>query len=294
VSAVGEELNFMSAHLKQRLLLGGLATLIVLLAIYFSHTPVFEPIFVFLNVTFISLAVWEYYKLVQLKGDRPLMAIGISCSVAYIISAYLGQIYPEWHFLPPLTLFITLIVSFLAFFNQQTNPLNNLAVTLFGLAYLAIPLSFMLKINYMNFGNEDGRLWLVYLLVLTKMTDTGAYFVGKKWGKHKLAPHISPKKTVEGSIGGLVATMAISLLFYLVPQTANILKITWMQSIGIGFSISLLAQLGDLAESILKRDAGVKDSSYLPAFGGILDIADSLIFTLPFMYFILKMKFIHP
>ncbi|MBA3722768.1 MAG: phosphatidate cytidylyltransferase [Parachlamydiaceae bacterium] len=285
----------MSKQLKQRLLMGSLATIITLLSIYYSYIPWFTPIFVLLNASFISCALWEYYRLAKNKGVQPLMILGVFFTICYVISIYLGQQYPVLHFLPPLVLFTTLVVAFLAFFNQQAGPVNNLAITLFGIAYLTIPLSFGLKINYFPFQDniEDGRLWLAYVLVIAKMTDTGAYIFGKSFGKTKLVPHISPKKTVEGAIGGLIAAMAASVFFYLYfdhPQALSPLKMTLWQSIWLSLFISLFAQFGDLAESILKRDAGVKDSSDLPGLGGMLDVVDSLVFTLPFMYFILKMK----
>lgn len=285
----------MSTHLKQRLLVGSIGLILLSFCIYFSYTPIFQPIFVFINAAFISGAVWEYYCLARYKGFYPLTALGLICTISYVIAISISNQHSNWHHLPAFVLFLGLVIFFLAFFNKRSNPLINLAITLFGIAYLTIPLSFGLQINYFHFENsyEDGRMWLTYVFAVTKMTDIGAYFFGKLFGAHKLIPHISPKKTIEGAIGGLFSSLIISLLFYFFVDSTNVfspLKITLWQSIWLGLTISVLAQFGDLAESLLKRDAGVKDSSYLPGLGGLLDILDSLVFTLPFMYFILKMK----
>ena len=172
--------------------------------------------------------------------------------------------------------------------------MGNLAITLFGIIYLTLPISCALRINYFfpEQAAQDGRLWLAYVLLVTKMTDIGAYFCGKTLGKNKLAPSISPKKTIEGALGGLGAALITSLIFTLLASTLTIFPMSFLQSIWIGIAMSVLAQLGDLSESLLKRDAGVKDSSHLPGLGGMLDIVDSLIFTLPLMYLLLKMEII--
>ncbi|MDD5671236.1 MAG: phosphatidate cytidylyltransferase, partial [Candidatus Omnitrophica bacterium] len=108
----------------------------------------------------------------------------------------------------------------------------------------------------------------------------GAYFVGKNYGKIKLIEHISPNKSVEGAVGGFLTTVALSLLsFIYLPH------VPFVHLLVLGILTGLLAQLGDLAESVMKRDAGVKDSGAVPGLGGILDILDSLILTIPFIYY---------
>ncbi len=286
----------MSSQLKQRLFLGSLGTLLLAIAIYFSYSPFFKLLFIVLNIIIIGLALLEYYYLVQHKGLHPLVILGLSCSTAYIVAIYLSLQYPFLSYLPLLILLATLALFFLAFFKGRPDPLTHLATTLFGFAYLVIPLSCVMKINYFFpiHSQQDGRLWLAYVLAITKVTDIGAYFFGKLMGKTKLAPHISPKKTVEGFLGGLFTALTISQVFYfsnyyLAPH--SFFQMTRWESIWLGLLLSLLSQFGDLAESVLKRDAGVKDSSNLPGLGGILDVVDSLVFTVPFMYLILEMKF---
>jgi phosphatidate cytidylyltransferase len=146
------------------------------------------------------------------------------------------------------------------------------------------------------FGSiQDGRWWLIYVLAVTKMTDIGAYFCGKLFGKTKLAAYISPKKTIEGSLGGLIIGIVTSYVFsegmhgWLTPLP---MILTVSQSIWLGGITSFLAQFGDLSESLLKRDMGVKDSNQLPGVGGMLDMMDSLVFTAPFIYIYLKASYL--
>jgi phosphatidate cytidylyltransferase len=130
--------------------------------------------------------------------------------------------------------------------------------------------------------------WTLLLPIFASFsTDVGAYFVGKRFGKHKLAPSISPGKTVEGSIGGIVAGFIGLLLVAAVANAA--VPFRWLELLAVSLLLSLAAQLGDLTESMLKRYCGVKDSgSFLPGHGGLLDRMDSLLFSVPLTYFLLR------
>ncbi len=283
----------MNNHFKERALTSGIGILLVALAIYFSNHPYFRPFFVLINAAVISMAVIEYYKLAQHKGFFPQIWLGVGCTTAYVIASYLSMRYPDYaSALPAMILLGTFILFFASYFHKSHDPLANLAVSTFGILYLTVPLTFGIEINY--FAQEgdlgDGRLWLAYILVVTKITDIGGYLMGSLMGRTKLAPLISPKKTVEGAIGGLLAAVGASLCFYYFFINYHSLSLS--QSICLGLIISVLSLFGDLAESILKRDAGVKDSNSLPGLGGILDTVDSLVFTLPLMYLLLRMKFL--
>ncbi len=132
---------------------------------------------------------------------------------------------------------------------------------------------------------EATGLWLFFLIAVTKATDTFAYFVGKRYGHNYFVPKLSPKKTIEGALGGLAAAIITALLFLpLFPHSS------WVELSLLGLSLGVAAEFGDLAESLLKRDANIKDSNVLPGFGGVLDIVDSLIFTTPLLYCYLKAK----
>lgn len=283
----------MASQLQQRLIMSIFCVLLSGCAVYVSYIPYLKYLFVLVGVFATVCAVQEYYHLVQNKGFNPLTILGIGSTVAYFFAVFWSVQHPKLKIFPQLVLLTFLFLIFLAHFNRRENPLISLAVTLFAIAYLAIPLSFVIKINYFfpESSAQDGRLWLVYVLTVSKITDAGAYFVGKGLGANKLLPHISPKKTIEGAIGGTVIGIATSIVFYLLfsrNDSYSVMHMTFFQSILLGFILTLFAQFGDFAESILKRDAGVKDSSHLPGFGGVLDLVDSVVFTLPLMYLVLK------
>lgn len=280
------------SELTQRLILSSLGLLLLLGLISFAYHPFFQFVCVAATAAVSAVALWEYYQMVKAKGFYPLGKIAIISAIAYIIAVYLSILWPFVFALPLFVFAAFFLISFLYFFfkDGDTNSLVNLATTTFGFIYLIPSLSCVLYLLYSSpFGfTISGQWWLIYALTVTKMTDVGAYFSGKKFGKHSLAQHLSPKKTIEGAIGGLFSSIAASVLlpFLAILFTSeNALKITLWQSVYLGFFISILAQVGDLGESLLKRDAGVKGSNQLPGLGGMLDIVDSLIFTLPFIYF---------
>lgn len=282
-------------NLQQRLTVSIIGVLLLLFSIYFSTTPLFRPIFVFLFASCIAFAIWEYYQIAIAKKCVPLVRLGLCASFAYVFS--LSLVAHGWAslLLPQIIFALSLLIFSIYYLFRDHDPLINLAVTIFALIYLTVPLSLMLSINYFfeKTGTQDGRLWFCYLLAVTKMTDTGAYFVGKKFGRQKLAPHISPKKTIEGAVGGLLASLIASLAFFWASQAypnSFRLTINLTESLFLGLAIGVIGQFGDLIESLLKRDGGVKDSNQLPGLGGMLDIVDSLVFTTPIVYFFLQLK----
>lgn len=278
--------------LQQRLALSGIGTLLSFILIFFANVPAFKPVFTLAIGATICVAMWELYQIFRAKGLEPASKAGITFGALYAIAVSLSTQYPKVEMLPEFILLISLLSCFLYYFNRGKSPLQNLSATVFSIAYLAVPLSCMIRIAY--FFNEnsvhDGRWWLLYLLVVTKMTDTGGFFVGKKFGKEKLAPYISPKKTIEGALGGfgaaILSSVAIMLLASLFDPGAFGLSL-W-QSIWLGAGIGICAQIGDLSESLLKRDGGIKDSNQMPGLGGMLDIVDSLVFSTPLLYIYLK------
>lgn len=268
--------------------------MILYFTILYSFTPFFKPFFILCNAALIGAALYEYYRLAEHKGFSPIKTYGIGCSTLYILSVGYTLYYPTLHELPSFVLLGTLLVCFLYYFRKGDSPLVNLAITLFGILYITLSLSCGLKINYFfpPEASEDGRLWITYVLAVSKITDVGAYFTGKWKGHAKLAPSISPKKTKEGALGGTLAAFTLSICFGIISTIYGEslpFHLTIWQSIWIGLLLSVLAQLGDLTESLLKRDAGVKDSSHLPGLGGMLDIVDSLVFTFPIMYLLLQL-----
>lgn len=152
-----------------------------------------------------------------------------------------------------------------------------------GAAYLALPLSFLPLLADLG----QGRWWLLFLLVVIWSNDTFAYFIGKKFGRHKLAPEVSPKKSIEGAIGGIAGGSLVGVVFVHFTQLPSGPLETAAMTVVIG----LVAMAGDLAESVVKRAAGVKDSgTIIPGHGGVLDRIDSLIFPVPLLYCYLALR----
>jgi phosphatidate cytidylyltransferase len=174
----------------------------------------------------------------------------------------------------------------------STTGLVAIATTLFGLMYVPWLLNFIQKINF--FPRVDGRFYTLYFILVTKFSDTGAYVVGSLIGRHKMIPRISPGKTWEGFAGAIALSTAASLLFVQFFG-ARMTGMNWYHAVVLGILLSVTAVVGDLIESLFKREAGVKDSGrFFPGIGGILDLLDSLLFNAPIMYLYLRHILTHP
>lgn len=284
------------SHLNQRLVVGLAGVCLILTAIYFSSYPYFRPFFALITAGIIGGAVWEFYAMSKNKGLHPLESLGILGSIIYVVAVFWstqsGSV-----LLPGAVLGAILCVGFLHFFFRGGQVLLDLAITYFGLVYLTIPLAFLVNINYYfpPQAAQDGRWWLIFLILIAKITDTGAFFVGKLFGRTKMAPEISPKKTWEGAVGGTLAAIACAAIYYIATDyalPADVHGLSLWSTVGLGFIVSVFAQFGDLSESMLKRDANIKDSNNLPGLGGLLDIVDSLVFTTPIVYIFLKLMYL--
>jgi phosphatidate cytidylyltransferase len=179
-------------------------------------------------------------------------------------------------------------------FVSRSNTAGILAIstTLFGLMYVPWLLNFIQKINF--FPGVDGKFYVLYFIIVTKFSDTGAYVVGSLIGRHKMIPRISPGKTWEGFGGAIFFSTAASLVFAhcLGDKMAGM---SWRHATVMGVLLGSTAVIGDLIESLFKREAGVKDSGGLfPGIGGILDLLDSLLFNAPIMYLYLRHILTHP
>ena len=175
------------------------------------------------------------------------------------------------------TLFATVLCISIFYFSHVKNAFYGIGISFFSICYIGIPLGLLLSILYSPL--YDGKIFLLYLIVVTKVTDIAAYFVGKFFGKKKLAPAISPNKTYEGLIGGIIVSAIVSLCF--VKTVIFSVSYPIITSIILGILIACIGQIGDLTESLMKRNANSKDSSRIPGLGGVLDILDSLLFTTP-------------
>lgn len=179
-------------------------------------------------------------------------------------------------------------------FFSRSNTAGILAIstTLFGLMYVPWLLNFIQKINF--FPHVEGHYYLLYFILITKTSDSGAYAVGSLFGRHKMIPRISPGKTWEG-FGGAVVTSILASVLFVHFLTTKMAGMNYVHAIVLGIILSIGAVVGDLIESIFKREAGVKDSGhFFPGIGGILDLLDSLLFNAPIMYLYLRHILTHP
>jgi len=236
--------------------------------------------FFLLGQAFILGALFEFYKLVEKKDLRPQKALGMLLALLVTLAFIFRSIPLE------AALYTGLLVSgvyFVAAINSQEKLAHfpaTFAVTLLGMLYISFPLSFLYRIRL-----EAGPFYLYFLFGVIFLGDTGAYFIGKPFGRHKMTPVASPKKSWEGSAGGILFALAGAVLArqLLLPEIP-----LWKAALS-GVVIHAAAQVSDPLESLFKRAVGVKDSSNaLPGHGGFFDRIDSLILAGPLFYFIVK------
>jgi len=268
----------------------------VALVIAFSG---YELAFHLLSSIFGLVALWEFYRMLDHKGLTKLNAPGMSCGGLMLARSfhYFRKMGPagSYDFEVAVLLFFLLTVFGRQMFARlrEDEPLQTMAYTLFGLLYVLWLFNFITKIVYLlprsSTGAVTGQFYCLYLIVVTKFSDMGAYLVGSAVGRHQMIPHISPKKTWEGFFGALGLSLLASLaLFALMPGHLSML--TWTHATLLGLLLGFAAVIGDLAESIIKRSTGVKDSgNFLPGIGGALDLIDSLLFTAPLLFFYLRL-----
>lgn len=164
-------------------------------------------------------------------------------------------------------------------FGKNKTPIHQTATLFFGVVYIGLGFHYMAVTRWL----EDGIFWTLFLFVCIWITDAGAYFTGFAFGKHKLWPTISPKKTIEGALGGLALSIGAAILFSLIQPEL----ITIGEAALLGLSIGVVGQIGDLIQSAYKRTYGVKDSgTILPGHGGILDRCDSWLIVFPFVHLV--------
>jgi phosphatidate cytidylyltransferase len=189
---------------------------------------------------------------------------------------------------PFLTFVGVLMFSFVVQSVQFVRPgrtMATIAGTVLVVAYLGLLGTFTIQMRWLA-GSYHGIVPLLYLFATAKGADTGAYSVGRLAGRHKLWPSLSPNKTIEGAVGGLVFSVAASLIVTIVARFLLAAPtLGWGESLAFGVIVGIVAQLGDLMESMIKRDCERKDaSSTVPGFGGVLDVLDSLLFAGPVAY----------
>ena len=278
---------------------------IILAVIFWLEHPIW--LYLFINL-FVTRALWEFYRICEAKGLRTYKVWGVIGTVAMISGSWVFSMLPT---LPgPYDYYAKLIMKlsadfdilillvfalgiFIRQFPQKHNPtgIETMAVTLFGLIYVAWLGNFITRIY---FADPNGRYFVMLLVVVTKFTDMGAYLIGSALGRHKMIPRISPKKTWEGTFGGIAFAVggAVMCLYWPHPLSQGILAsgMNLTHALALGLLLGTAAVIGDLAESLIKREANIKDSSnILPGHGGALDMLDSFLFTAPLLYVYMRL-----
>jgi len=221
-----------------------------------------------------GLAVWELYALLGKAGQSACRPLGLAMIAAWIV----GAAQPAWSAWTDLALTLLVMAALVwhMFQKERPTPGSDFIATAAGALYLGWLASRFVALRAL----PDGLWWLALALISTWITDSGAYFVGRRWGRRKLAPRLSPKKTWEGGVGGWVIGVALT------PLVAWLMGLPPLHGLGIGIVAATLAPFGDLAESMFKRQVGVKDSGALiPGHGGMFDRIDSLLFVVPAAYY---------
>lgn len=257
----------------------------------------------FLAVEFIiAVGMFEFYRMVESKGIKIYRKMGMIAGILIPLTYYIAQhsvYYRNEKFSYMIfTIVVIIFITRQVISGKISEALTSIAYTFFGVIYVSFLLShiiFMKDINYTTYlapGEMttlfDGRYWILTCFLMVWASDSAAYFVGMAIGKHKLAPKISPKKSIEGAVAGLLAPIAVMfwVRYYLFFQDSNIGVI---HVIIIGLIAGIFGQIGDLGESLFKREFEIKDSGkILLGHGGILDRFDSMIFVLPLVYYYLK------
>ncbi len=231
-----------------------------------------------------AMGQYELYGMARARGITPQTTAGIVLGSLIVIN-FFRPLYPYvggplfWTTLCVLAVMVTRLFSRRA----VEGALEDIAVTVTGIFYVALLFGFQVAI----LAGAPGKRWLVFLYLVIWASDTGAYYVGTAFGRHRLYEKISPKKSIEGLAGGMLASMIIALLckVWLVPSVGLV------EAAVLGAFLAAFGTVGDLVESLIKRSAGVKDSGTLiPGHGGMLDRMDSMLFAAPVLFYYLRMR----
>jgi phosphatidate cytidylyltransferase len=248
------------------------------------------------------LAQREFYGMIEDKGAHPIVGFGLAAGAALPVVAYLGN---EYHTTVLMTVTLLVVMILQLGRRQITEALASISGTFVGICYVGWLLSHVIVLREfhdvivaryseavaarLSIVDDTGAFLLTYTLAAVVWSDAGAYFAGRAYGKRKLAPRISPGKTVEGAIGGVVGGTLCGLVFKGIfdlwwPELSAVLG--WVAVLFFGILLSVIAIVGDLVESLLKRDAQVKDAgALLPGMGGVLDRIDAPLLAIPVFYY---------
>jgi phosphatidate cytidylyltransferase len=289
VSAQSRRSRAIQNNLVQRILSAGALLPVLALPVWAGGS-----LLLIVAVVAVFLTLYELYHIFAHAGYRP-RSVGYVCAVLFVLAAGASDL--AGFDLTGLAMLFAVVATLTAELprEERGSSLLTWALTLSGAVYIGWPIAHFVLLRDLAtplreaplsfLGLESGAAWIVLAMVITFASDTTAYFVGRTWGRRQMAPYISPKKSWEGALGGLLGAFIVGAL--LVPLLG--LPIGIATGAVVGAVGSVAGQIGDLAESLIKRQVGVKDSGYLiPGHGGLLDRADSLLFTVPIVYYLAR------
>jgi phosphatidate cytidylyltransferase len=260
--------------------ISGLLFLPIFYIVAWELPPVY---FTALVLAAVAVGQYEFYRMAQARGSHPLHALGIAVGALMVLEFY-HPLFPELGtFLPVAASALLIMIARLFSPRPVDGAIEDAASTFLGVFYVAMLFAYQVGIR----TGEDGKQWLVFLYFIIWASDIGAYSIGIPFGKHRLYEKVSPKKSLEGLLGSLVASAAMALLCrsWFMP------RIGAGEAISIALTLAVVGTVGDLVESLFKRAAGVKDSgTIIPGHGGVLDRMDSMLFAAPVLYYYLRMR----
>ncbi len=247
-----------------------------------------------------SIGLLEFYRMMDQAKMPVFRMFGVACGLGLISSTFftmgLGYGGPDARYLwETAVLASTLLLIFVRQFPQKHNdkPLQTIGCTLLGIFYVSYLFNFVTRLIFFDEAAgmgarlpQTGSQMVIYLVVIVKITDIGAYTFGRLFGRQKMFPRLSPKKTWEGFIGGVLTAIAASLAYCFISKgMIGSVPLHWAHALFLGFLLALSGVVGDLFESLIKRASGAKDSSaMIPGMGGLLDVLDSLLFGAPILF----------
>lgn len=224
-------------------------------------------------------ALHEFYDIADRAGAPPFRIVGFT-SVALILGLAAG-VGPEWNALVLALTTVIVMIATLGRVDDKSRILVSSAATLLGVLYVGVLGSYLVAVRMLVAPPQIAAKLITMFFAIVMMSDTAAYYTGRTFGKHKLAPRVSPAKTIEGSIGGLIGSTAgaVAAKYIFFPE------LPLAHAIALGAGMGIVGQVGDLVESLLKRGSDVKDAaSILPGHGGFLDRLDSMLLNAPILY----------
>jgi len=233
------------------------------------------PWFTILVAVFGLLAAFEFYRIVATKQVQPLTFLGLIWTLLFILSPHF-----DYGVTTPLLLTSLVVISLIWLLRRglREGAFVSWAWTIAGVLYVGWLLSFLVALR----GLDAGRYWVFLALFITFASDTTAYFIGRAWGKRRLAPRISPGKTWEGAVAGVLGAIIVSVAFVKLLGPS----LDYGQAILLGLLVSVFGQFGDMVESLFKRNMGIKEAGKLfPGHGGVLDRIDSIVFASAVAYY---------